>query len=612
MKKTILAVAFTLALTGFSASAQKKSEQIKVTIDLVNVKDDKVLVTVMAPKMTTDVTTFSIPKIIPGTYSEDDYGKFVEGFKAFDTKGRALTVTKLDDNSWQIKNAKTLSKITYYVNDTFDVENTHDVFSPAGTNIIDGKNYLLNMHGFVGYFDGKKTNPYQLTIPHPATIWGATSLVDNDASSTNDVFEASRYFELVDNPIMYSKPDYTKFTIDGMDILIAVYSATGKVDAKSITPDMEKMIRAQKTFLGDFNTTKKYSVLLYLSDISVADAKGFGALEHNTSTTVVLPEMMPKEQLVQALVDVVSHEFFHIVTPLSIHSKEIHEFDYNKPKMSEHLWMYEGITEYFANLFQVNQGLITEEQFYDRMAAKVQNASSYNDAMSFTMMSRNVLEEPFKSQYANVYEKGALIGMCLDIIIREESNGKNGILDLMKKLSTFYGPERPFNDDELFAKVIDLSYPEVGTFLTKYVEGETPIPYGEYFSKMGIGKSKVMKASPSVFLNGQVPYVTIKPGGKELMIIPDATLNPFMTELGLKGGDIIKSVNGVDYNVDNVYDLVIGSQEWKEGDAISATIIRDGKSIDLKGKVKLSYEEQEGWNVVDTSKDALREAWLKG
>jgi predicted metalloprotease with PDZ domain len=53
-----------------------------------------------------------------------------------------------------------------------------------------------------------------------------------------------------------------------------------------------------------------------------------------------------KEELVKSMMDVVSHEFFHIVTPLSIHSKEIQYFDYN-PKMSEHLWMYEGVTEYF-------------------------------------------------------------------------------------------------------------------------------------------------------------------------------------------------------------------------------------------------------------------------
>jgi predicted metalloprotease with PDZ domain len=92
------------------------------------------------------------------------------------------------------------------------------------------------------------------------------------------------------------------------------------------------------------------------------------SLEHPTATTVVLPELMPKEELVKSMMDVVSHEFFHIVTPLSIHSKEIQYFDYNNPKMSAHLWMYEGVTEYFANLFQINR-LITEE-VYSRLQTK--------------------------------------------------------------------------------------------------------------------------------------------------------------------------------------------------------------------------------------------------
>jgi predicted metalloprotease with PDZ domain len=58
---------------------------------------------------------------------------------------------------------------------------------------------------------------------------------------------------------------------------------------------------------------------------------------------------MPKEELVKSMMDVVSHEFFHIVTHLAFILKKP-RFDYNDPKMSEHLWMYEGVTEYFANL----------------------------------------------------------------------------------------------------------------------------------------------------------------------------------------------------------------------------------------------------------------------
>jgi hypothetical protein len=38
---------------------------------------------------------------------------------------------------------------------------------------------------------------------------------------------------------------------------------------------------------------------------------------------------MPKEELVKSMMDVVSHEFFSHRYPLSIHSKEIQDFDYN-------------------------------------------------------------------------------------------------------------------------------------------------------------------------------------------------------------------------------------------------------------------------------------------
>ncbi len=497
MKKIIYTLALAVTLwsckTG-STSGDAKSKTVDVNINLVDVKDDKVLVTVTPPTIKTDEIIYSIPKTVPGTYSTDNYGKYSDGFKAFDAKGNELTVKRIDDNSWSISNAKTLKKITYLVGDTFDTEKgtgfgNDDVFSPAGTNINAGVNFMVNTHGFVGYFQDKLDVPYKVTITHPETLWGATSMTDEDASKTSDVFVTPRYAVLVENPIMYSKPDYTTFNVNGMDIQIAVYSPTGKYTAESITPEMKTMMTAQKNFLGKINSTKKYTVLLYLSSLAKDDAHGFGALEHPTATTVVLPESMPKEKLVESMKDVVSHEFFHIVTPLTIHSKEIQYFDYNAPKMSEHLWMYEGVTEYFANLFQINQGLIDEAEFYTRIADKIEQAKRLNDTMSFTVMSKNVLQEPYKDQYLNVYQKGALIGMCIDIIIREKSNGERGILDLMHKLSNEYGIEKPFNDDELFAKITQLTYPEVGEFLNKYVAGTTPIPYDVYLAKVGVTKA---------------------------------------------------------------------------------------------------------------------------
>jgi len=616
MKKVILSFLFTTVLSS-SIYAQKKtaSEEVKVTIDLVNVKEDKVQVTVIPPAFTTNEVIYQIPKTVPGTYSSDNYGKYIEGFKAFDKKGNELETIKSDDNTWKITNGKTLSKVTYLVNDTYDTETgrgfgKEEVFSPAGTNILAGTNFMLNNHSFVGYFNGKTEIKYNLTISHPENLVGTTSLEDVNKSTTLDVFNVARYFDVTDNPIMYSKSDFVTFMVDGMEILFSVYSPNDVHTAKSLSADLEKMMRAQKAFLGKINNNKKYTILLYLSDMEKDDAKGFGALEHHTSTTVVFPEAMPAGMLGKQLIDVVSHEFFHIVTPLSIHSKEIQYFDYNNPKMSKHLWMYEGVTEYFANLFQINQGLIDEDEFYQRMVGKIDNASKMNDTMSFTEMSAKVLEKPYKDQYLNVYEKGALIGMCIDIIIREKSNGERGILDMMQKLSAEYGTNKPFDDEELFGKIVSITYPEVGAFLKTYVEGTTPINYDEFLAKVGVGKVKIQVPS-NPFLNGQTPYVSVNQS-KEIYVLPNTDLNDFFKSLNIKGGDVLLAFNEKAYNVDNIYDMVMESQNWKVDDAISVKIKRDGAEQTITGKVKLSTEEAESYQTSDSSKLKLKESWLKG
>ncbi|AWG21503.1 peptidase M61 [Flavobacterium faecale] len=618
MKKVLITLSLAAFMMSCKSTMVSKSspKEVQVGINLVDIKDDKVMVTVTPPKITKEEIVFSLPKIVPGTYSIDNYGRYIDNLKAFDKKGNPLTVTKMDENSWSIKNATSLDKVTYLVNDTFDTEKgtefgSGDIFSPAGSNILANKNIVLNTHCFVGYFDTLMETPYKVQITHPAQLKGATSMIDTDASDTADTFTSSKYSELVENPIMYSKPNSTFFTIDDMDIEIAVYSPTGKITAESITPDMKTMMTAQKKFLGNINSTKKYTILLYLSDMEAKDAKGFGALEHPTATTVVFPELIPADELAKQMKDVVSHEFFHIVTPLTIHSKEIQYFDYNAPKMSKHLWMYEGSTEYFANLFQINQGLIPEQEFFTRIQEKIDRAKTLNDTMPFTTMSANVLESPYKEQYLNVYEKGTLISMCLDIIIREKSEGKHGILDLMKKLSQEYGIQKPFNDDELFAKITELTYPEVGAFLEKYVAGPTPIPYQEYLSKVGVSEGEEQQAAP-VFIKGQTPYIVVMPNTKDIIVSPYMEPNDFFSSLKLKANDQIVSINNKNYSSDNIYELITESEKWKENDAITVKIKRDGKEQIINGTVKLPYETVATLKVSDTTKEALKNSWLKG
>ncbi len=596
--KTITSLLYVFAIFNLTAgckaaqlTAKVNTSPISASIDLFNVIDDKIKVEIKVKNLDTDTISYYLPKIVPGTYQNNNYGKHVENFKALDQQGNPLYVQKFGHNRWKINNVSQLDKITYWIHDTFDSEGTHSIFSPTGTNILKNKNFVLNLYALVGYFTGRKENKYNLFIKHPKNLEASTSAVETvfEESIENinydvDFFKYKRYADLVDLPIMYSDSNRIIFTVNGIEILLSVYSPNKAHKASKIMPQIERIIRAQKSFLGDINTTKKYSILLYLSTLKSDDAQGFGALEHNTSTVVVLPESLSREKLNEALTDVVSHEFFHIVTPLTIHSEEIHNFDYNTPKMSEHIWLYEGTTEYFSLLFQITQGLITKEEFFERLQDKIEASKKFDDSMSFTTMSKNILEEPYRANYRNVYEKGALISMCLDIIMREKSSGKYGIVDLIKNLSSEFGINIPFKDKTLLKTIEELSYPEINDFLEKHVVGNTPIDYEFYLNKVGVTYG-IKNIQSSYFIFEQQPLVKGLEASKEVVFVSGIAYNSFLKNLGVIGGDVLLNINEKEYNLKNIYDLFGDSNQWKIGDEIVFKIKRDNEIITLVSNV---------------------------
>lgn len=594
---------------------------IMASIDLVNVKDDKVMVEINPGAFTSDAVSFFIPKTVPGTYSTDNYGKYIEGFKAFDYNGKELVASKSDDNTWNISNGKSLDKISYWVNDTYDSEGEQEeaVFSPSGTNILAGENFVLNLHGFIGYFDMLEEVPYMLTVRKPVDLVATTSMKkqpDQKPDLSWDNFMASRYFEVIDNPIFYSKPNSETFLINDISVTLSVYSPNGVYTAASLKDRMEKMMKAQKTFLGDIDGTQRYSILLYLSEMGATDAGGFGALEHHTSTVVVLPEAIEKELLEEAMVDVVSHEFFHIVTPLNVHSEEVQYFDFNDPKMSQHLWMYEGTTEYFANLFQIQQGLIDEPAFFKRIMDKISNAKTFDDAMSFTTMSKNILVEPYKKNYANVYEKGTLINLALDIELRAWSDGEKGVLWLMKELSKKYGDMTPFKDDKLIDEIVAMTYPELKNFFDIHVIGDTPIDYNAYFNKVGLISGTVAEKCGHFFLSQEVPFIDADPSNDNAIFIRQGIgLSSFLNDLGAQGGDIIKSINGTTVTLEGIGPILQESFVWPVEKEITMVIQRGEDEISLKGTAGTpvimveKLTDVEGLTEAETK---LREAWMKG
>lgn len=612
---TIVSMAFLGSCATLNISKNKKN-LIAVAIDLNTVVDDKVKVEINPQKIKEATITYHIPAIVPGTYAMSNYGRFVSDFKAYDYKGAEIAVEKTDENSWQIADAKKLDKISYWIDDTFDSELKHGIYVMAGTNIEEGKNFLLNLPGFIGYFNGKKELPYEISITHPIDLYETTSLISKNTTKTDntkDLFIAPRYDEISDNPIMYAPLNNINFCVNGIDVNLAIYSPNNKHKAENLKEALLTMMTAQTNFLKGFESTNDYNVLVYLFDPEVYKFQGYGALEHRSSTTVVFPETMSKEELSNSMINqVISHEFFHIVSPLSVHSEEIHYFDFNTPRMSKHLWMYEGITEYFANLFQVNQDLITEQEFINKMKDKINASLNYEDDMSFTEMSKKSLEPKYAKNYGNVYQKGALIGMCLDIILRKESKGTYGILKLMKELSEKYGSKKPFKDDDIIDEIIKMTYPAVGTFFKNHVQGNIPIDYTIFFAKVGI-KNVTKTADASYFLDQtNQPFLSVNE--KQELFFTKRT-NSGLIALGVQTNDVIKTVNGKAVSLQNARDIVGKSMQWKVGDSLAFEIIRNGEIIKLEGKAIAPKTEQKSLIIEDlpanNQKVNLRKAWLK-
>lgn len=581
MKKLLSLVLITSSL--FVCS----QEAYQVSIDLTKAKNDRLPVEIKLPTIEDEMVEYHLPKIVPGTYSISDFGRFVAEFKAFDKNGNLLESENISTNKWIIKDATKLDKITYWMEDSFDEFDgygSNKLFEPGGMSIeAENDVYVMNTFGFVGYVDGYKFNPYTLTIIHDQEIQGATSLKKEAYSDTSDTYTAANYNFLADAPIMYSKPDIVSKKIAGADILVSVYSPNKVLSAADVMDNIDELMEAQAKYLGGELPVDRYAYLIYLFD-SPTISGSYGALEHSYSSLYTLPEMDP-ERISQTVKDVAAHEFFHIVTPLNIHSEEIHNFNYIEPEMSQHLWLYEGVTEYASQHVQIKYDLYDMEDFLSEMRNKLNQQEQYNVDIPYTEFSANILEPKNERRYGDVYAGGALIAWCLDLTIIKSTNGQKDLQSVLRELSKQYGPMKAFKDEELFGEIEKITTPEVGDFLRTYVGGDEKLPYTEILGWAGI--RYLSESDEKVITAGKfAPAVN---ENQEIYIADTDEMNDFGKDLGLKEGDILLEWNDNEVTIQSFQDIIQSFySETEAGDKITVLVRRDvkGKSKEVKLKAK--------------------------
>jgi len=521
-----------------------------ITIDLIHTDADKITVTVESPELKQNYAIYRIPA---GTSEgQSNLTDWIEELAVYDSNGKYLKYELIDNSAILIYEVSQTIRLTYKV-----VANHVNNSNKAVLSHIQPENnfFLLNRNGFFGYFEGYEDEQAVLNILKPKDLYGATNLkrIPDNPSDTLDVFIKPQKDLLHENLILYARPDTFSFHYAGVRFKIAVYSEKKAIISRDLYYILKPVVAAVNRFLtmdNRLDTVKtglpvsEYTFLFYFtekSNITELNLSEYGGLMCSaTSSFYALPEITYSPNLYRLVQRMVSHELMHLFLPHLLHTDRSARA-VNGAELTRHLWLYEGVTEYFALLLLLQNELITEEDFWEEISKKIEAADLF-PAMSMTEVSENLHKKnKFRYWYPNFYHQGALVALFLDLELAALSNNKQSLRQLLLKMSK--QEESVFNDLTLLDTLVDLSYPQIKQFVNSYITGKQILPLTEGFEKIGV------RYFPSI----TEPFTTFG----QFWVVPDykAKKMKFIRisndRFGLHEGDYLISLNDIPISISN-------------------------------------------------------------
>ncbi|MBU0711680.1 hypothetical protein KJ762_11270 [bacterium] len=588
------------------------------TIDLNDVQHDRIEVTLNCQDFVSDQLVYHFPKVVPGTYEVSDFGRFIHKFGAFDKDGKKLHCNKDGKNSYIISDASRPHTIRYSVSDTWDMfMGLIRIYPMEGTNFDEGTNFVINPFAVFGYFENFVDCPANIRFTKPANLYGVSALPQTMISDEQVQFQAYSYHHLADCPIMFAPPDTVRFNVRNTEVLIGTYHDTKSISYaeivhKSINPSMEavgsfldSLPADNYAFIYYFKDTEKLGEIIQSKHFKMLRIIGYllkngvpigGALEHNNSTFGYSIDIGDAflDQTMEMIAGMSVHEFFHIITPLNLHSQYIDNFNYIDPVMSKHLWLYEGVTEYFSRLVLVRSGLKSPKEFIVKtMQKKLVNGEKFpNEKMSFTEFSANVLEKGYKRQYMQVYQRGAVLAMLLDIEIIRLTDGEKTLLDVILELMVKYNKDHPFNEESFFDEFVTCVHPDLKSFFDNYIDGREEIPYQKIFDAVGVEYYPSIDENRPLYPIRENKVKYSRTGIVESLIIKKVKKGEF---IGFQKGDVVNRNIFYDYFKDET------GHYLPEDSLVEIPVLRDNNEITLP--VNIKYVEKTTENKIQIKND---------
>jgi predicted metalloprotease with PDZ domain len=500
---------------------------------------------------------FKMPSWTPGYYRIMDYAKNVANFRAEDGRGNPLLWQKTAKNTWKIKSSKAASIVVSY-----------DVY--AFTRFV-AESYLDDSMGFISpagvfmHVAGLLRHPVTVAI-QPYQDWSRISTGLEPVQGKPNTFFAPDFDVLYDCPILLGNQEILNFEVKGIPHIFAVDNL-GTFDRGKFISDHKKMVEAAVAIIGEI----PYSHYAFL-----VIGPGGGGLEHQNSAALTLnPSGLNNAAGYKSWLSFVCHEFFHLYNVKRIRPLALGPFDYDKENYTNMLWVSEGFTVYYEYLILNRAGLMTRDEVLERFRSTIaryenvpgrlfQSAteSSFDTWIQFFSQGENAANTTI-----SYYDKGAALGMLLDLKIRNETKNRASLDDVMRTLyRTFYKEKkRGFTDHEFREVCEGVAGCLLAEIFDIYASTVNDIDYPKYLAYAGLEIDVEPKEVPGVWFGA----ATQDQSGS--LVISSVEWASPASQAGLSAQDELIALDGVRVNLRTFADLL---NSKNPGDKVKVLISR--------------------------------------
>ncbi len=350
----------------------------------------------------------------------------------------------------------------------------------------------------VGFFNGTNIFIYpegrydlsaRVRFDLPAGWRVATELKDGHETG---VYLAADYHELVDNPTFLGHFAIDSVMVDNRWIRLAVYPAGYAEMSRSPAREMalEALAKMAEVLHGLFGEPPydRYTTFVYLEESQLTFA---GGLEHADSHLDIIPAIAfqnPRLTFRQFFYRLLAHEYYHAWNVKRIRPAGMWPYAYDEQQYTPLLWVSEGITDYYAHIVLTRAGLWGENEFILGTRDWIVQTEALPAREAVEDASINTWIDPQYIGRYMYYDAGAILGMMLDIKIRDATDNRKSLDDVMAKLySEHYLENRGFTTDDFIAYVGEhIGLEAAEQFYLDYVDGRDPYPYQEVLALAGL------------------------------------------------------------------------------------------------------------------------------